>query len=130
MDIFKIIGVAFVTSICSIIIKSTKPELSFAVTTAGVLLIITMIFSKATAISDVFLTITTATKLDNRLLKLLLKMIAIGFVTELSAGILTDFGCSSLADKVVVAGKLTILLLSFPVLSSLLSVLESFLTLV
>lgn len=130
MEIFKIIGVAFVTSICSILIKNTKPELSFAVTTAGVLVILTIIFSKASAISEVFSTITSTTKMDNHLLKLLLKMIAIGYVTEISAGILVDFGSASLADKVVLAGKLTILLLSLPVLNTLLAILQSFLKLV
>jgi stage III sporulation protein AD len=68
--------------------------------------------------------------MDNRLLKLLLKMIAIGYVTEISAGILVDFGSASLADKVVLAGKLTILLLSLPVLNTLLAILQSFLKLV
>ena len=130
MEIFKVIGVAFVTSICSILIKNTKPELSFAVTTAGVLVILTLIFSKASAISEVFASITSTTKMDNRILKLLLKMIAIGYVTEISAGILVDFGSSSLADKVVLAGKLTILLLSLPVLNTLLAILQSFLKLV
>ena len=130
MEIFKIIGVAFITSICSVIIKNTKPELSFAVTTAGVLLILLLIFSKMTEITSVFLNITSATNIDNQLLKLLLKMVAIGYLTEISAGILNDFGSSSLADKVVLGGKLTIVLLSLPVLNSLLSVFQAFLMVV
>lgn len=130
MEIFKIIGVAFITSICSVIIKNTKPELSFAVTTAGVLLILLLIFSKMTEITSVFLNITSATNIDNQLLKLLLKMVAIGYLTEISAGILNDFGSSSLADKVVLGGKLTIILLSLPVLNSLLSVFQAFLKVV
>ena len=130
MEIFKIIGVAFITSICSVIIKNTKPELSFSVTTAGVLLILLLIFSKMTEITSVFLNITSATNIDNQLLKLLLKMVAIGYLTEISAGILNDFGSSSLADKVVLGGKLTIILLSLPVLNSLLSVFQAFLKVV
>ena len=130
MEIFKIIGVAFITSICSVIIKNTKPELSFAVTTAGVLLILLLIFSKMTEITSVFFNITSATNIDNQLLKLLLKMVAIGYLTEISAGILNDFGSSSLADKVVLGGKLTIILLSLPVLNSLLSVFQAFLKVV
>ncbi len=130
MEIFKIIGVAFITSICSVIIKNTKPELSFAVTTAGVLLILLLIFSKMTEITSVFLNITSVTNIDNQLLKLLLKMVAIGYLTEISAGILNDFGSSSLADKVILGGKLMIILLSLPVLSSLLSVFQAFLKVV
>ena len=40
MEIFKIIGVAFVTAISAILLKSTKPELSFAVTVTGVIVIL------------------------------------------------------------------------------------------
>ena len=39
MEIFKIIGVAFVTAISAILLKSTKPELSVAVTVTGVIVI-------------------------------------------------------------------------------------------
>ena len=41
--IVKIIGMAFVTAITASILKSTKPELSFAVSIAGVLIILVMI---------------------------------------------------------------------------------------
>lgn len=130
MEIFKIIGIAFITAICSVIIKNTKPELSFAITTAGVLLILLQIFSKSTEIISVFSRISQATKMDNDLLKLILKMVAIGYLTEISSGILIDFGSASLADKVVLGGKLTILLLSLPVLDSLLKILQTFLQVV
>jgi stage III sporulation protein AD len=130
MEIFKIIGIAFITAICSVIIKNTKPELSFAITTAGVLLILLQIFSKSTEIISVFSRISQATKMDNDLLKLILKMVAIGYLTEISSGILIDFGSTSLADKVVLGGKLTILLLSLPILDSLLKILQTFLQVV
>ena len=130
MEIVKIIGIAFVTAICSILVKSTKPELSFAVTTAGALLILLQIFAKITEVGGIFTTITAATGMDNELLKLLLKMVAIGYLTEISAGILVDFGGSSLADKVIIGGKLTIILLSIPVIETLLGILKGFLQIV
>ncbi len=130
MEIIKIIGIAFVTAICSVLVKSAKPELSFAITTAGVLLILLQIFSNLTQITAVFSKITNTTGMDKGLLKLLLKMVAIGYLTEVSAGILTDFGSASLADKVVIGGKLTIILMSLPVIESLLNIVESFLQVV
>lgn len=130
MEIIKIIGIAFVTAICSVLIKSTKPEFSFAVTTAGVLLILLQIFSEMTEITAVFSTISSATGMDNSLLKLLLKMVAIGYLTEISAGILVDFGSTSLADKVVIGGKLTIILMSLPVIESLLNIMKGFLQII
>ena len=43
MDIMKIIGVAFITTIAAVLLKSTKPELSFAVTVTGVIVILLFI---------------------------------------------------------------------------------------
>ena len=40
MEIFRIIGVAFVTAVAAIVLKSSKPELSFAVTVTGVVIIL------------------------------------------------------------------------------------------
>ena len=130
MEIVKIIGIAFVTSICSILIKSSKPELSFAVITAGVLVILMQIFSNISKISNVFIEITSLTGIENELLKLLLKLVSIGYLTEISAGILIDFGNVSLADKVVLGGKLTIILLSLPVIKTLLNLMQGFLKII
>ena len=65
-----------------------------------------------------------------RLLKVLLKIVGVGYLTEFGAGILTDFGSASIADKVSLAGKITILLLSLPVVESLLNLVGSFLQLI
>ena len=40
MEIFKIVGVGFVTAISAILLKQTKPELAFAVTIAGVIIVL------------------------------------------------------------------------------------------
>ena len=43
MDLIKIIGAAFLTAICSAILKSTKPELSFVVVITGIIIILLFI---------------------------------------------------------------------------------------
>ena len=45
IDIFKIIGVAFVTAISSILLKTAKPEMSFVITVAGVIVIVLALVS-------------------------------------------------------------------------------------
>ena len=42
-EIVKIIGVAFITTIAAILLKQTKPELSFVLTVTGVILIFMLI---------------------------------------------------------------------------------------
>ena len=129
-EIFKIIGVAFITAISAIILKGTKPELSFAVTVVGVIVILTFIVEVLEGTMSVFTSITQITGIENGLLKMLLKIVGVGYLTEFGAGILTDFGSNSIADKVTLAGKLTIVLMSMPVVESLLLLIGDFLKLV
>lgn len=129
-EIIKIIGVAFVTAIASILLKSTKPELSFAVTVTGVIVILLFIVDALQDTLTVFTTLAQMTGVQNGLLKILLKIVGVGYITEFGAGILADFGSNAVADKVVLGGKITIVLLSLPVLESLLTLIQGFLSLV
>lgn len=130
MDIIKIIGVAFVTAISAILLKGTKPELSFAVTVTGVIVILLFIVDALKSTFLVFSSITALTGIENGLLKILLKIVGVGYLTEFGAGILNDFGSNAVADKVVLCGKLTIVVLSLPILESLLQLVKGFLGLV
>ena len=129
MEIMKIIGVAFITTIAAVLLKSTKPELSFAVTVTGVIVILLFIVDALENTLTVFTAIAEITGVENGLLKILLKIVGVGYITEFGAGILTDFGSPSVADKVSLCGKVVILTLSFPVIESLLSLIQGFLQL-
>ncbi len=129
-EIFKIIGVAFVTTISAILLKSTKPELSFAVTVTGSIVILLFIVDSLQNTLQIFQSIATMTGIENGLLKVLIKIVGVGYLTEFGAGILKDFGSNAVADKVVLAGKLTIVVLSLPVLEGLLTMVRGFIQLV
>ena len=130
MDIFKIIGVAFITAITSLLLKSTKPELSFAVTVTGVIVILLFLVDALKNTLNVFMVISQMTGIENGLLKILLKIVGVGYITEFAAGILNDFGSNAVADKVTLAGKIAIVMLSLPVIESLLMLVQGFLKLV
>lgn len=129
-EIVKIIGVAFVTTIAAVLLRSTKPELSLAVTITGVIVILLFIVDAMQGALAVFSTITEMTGIENGLLKILLKIVGVGYLTEFGAGVLQDFGGNSVADKVVLGGKITIVILSLPVLEGLLQMIRGFLQLV
>ena len=129
-EIFKIIGVGFITSVVAVLLKTTKPELSFAVTVTGVIVILLFIVDMLQNTLAVFATIAQMTGIENGLLKTLLKIVGVGYITEFGAGILSDFGSNSMADKVALAGKIAIVVLSLPVIESLLTLVRGFLQLV
>ena len=129
MEILKIIGVAFITAITSVLLKTTKPELSFAVTITGVIVILLFIVDGMQNTLHIFATISQMTGVENGLVKLLLKIVGVGYITEFGAGILNDFGSNAVADKVTLAGKITIVALSMPVIENLLMLVQGFLKL-
>ena len=129
-DVFKIIGVAFVTAIAAVLLRSTKPELSFAVTVTGIIVILLFTVDALQNTFAIFTSIATLTGVENGLIKILLKIVGVGYLTEFGAGILQDFGSNAVADKVILGGKLTIVLLSLPIIQSLLELIRSFLELV
>ena len=130
MEIFKIIGVAFVTAITAILLKSTKPELSFAVTVKGVIIILVFVADMLQNTVNIIAAIANLTGIENGLVKILLKIVGIGYLTEFSAGILNDFGSNAVADKVILGGKLTILILSLPIIEGVLKLVSGFLELI
>lgn len=130
MDVMRIIGVAFITAVTAAILKPNKPEMSFAVTVTGIIVILMFFVDSLQNTLKVFSTIASVTGVENGLLKILLKIVGVGYITEFGAGVLNDFGSHSVADKVVLCGKVTIVMLSLPVIESLLQLVGGFLKLV
>lgn len=125
--IFQLIGVAFVTAVAAIILKGTKPELAFAVTIAGSVILLLFVFDAFKGSIGLFADIAAGTGVDAVLVKVLLKMVGIGYLVEFSVGILIDFGQNSLADKLVFCGKIVILVLAVPIIESVLSIVRQLL---
>ena len=130
MQIFQLIGIAFVTAVTALLLKSARPELSFAVTVAGCIILLLMILDLVIDSLSVFHDIAQNTGIDATLIKILLKMIGVGYLVEFSAGLLNDFGQNSLADKLIFAGKIVVLILAVPILESVLSLIGSLIGLI
>lgn len=130
MDIFRIVGVGFITAIAAILLKQTKPELAFAVTVTGIIVILLFVADMLKETLSALDSIARLTGVENGLVKTLLKIVGIGYLTEFAAGILIDFGSASVADKIILGGKLTVLAVSLPLLYRVLTVLNTFLGLI
>ena len=126
-EVFKVLGVGIVTAIAVLLLRGTKPELAFAVTLTGVVIISFFIIASLKNVLSIFRGIVEVTGIENGLIKLLLKIVGIGYLTEFGAGLLTDFGSPTIADKVLLCGKLVVVLLSLPIMQSLLRLIGEFL---
>lgn len=130
MEIFQLIGIALITAVAALILKGTKPELALAVTIAGSVILLLFAFEILKDSVSLFGKIATTTGIDSALIKIILKMIGIGYLVEFSSGILSDFGQNALADKLIFCGKIMILVLSVPILENVLSLILKFLELI
>ncbi len=130
MAVLQLVGIAFVTAVAAILLKETKPEIAFAVTIAGGIILLLFVFDLFRDSISIFGDIAAKTGIDEIFLKILLKMVGIGYLVEFSSGILADFGQNSLADKLTFCGKVIILILALPIFEQVLALISDLLGLI
>ena len=130
MEIFQLVAIAIITAVAALLLKGTKPELAFAVTIAGGIILLLFAFEIFRGSLAIFQKITDATGIESSIVKILLKMVGIGYLVEFSAGVLNDFGQSNLGDKLSFCGKMIVLVLAVPILESVLNLIVKLLELV
>lgn len=122
MDIFKILLIAILTCIATLIVKQVKPDFASLVAISGGIVILLFLINYVDSILAVFRGLVQKTNISPSLFSSILKIIGIGYLTEFTANICQDCGQSSLASKVGLAGKIIILFLALPIITNLLDV--------
>jgi stage III sporulation protein AD len=128
MEWARIGGVATVGLTALLILRAYKPEwapfLRMAVTVVALGLTVGLASAVLTYITD----LATATgALEGEGWSLLLKALGVAFLTETAASVCRDSGEAGLATWVETAGKLEILLLSFPLIRTVLDTVSALL---
>ena len=122
----KIIIVSLVTLFLSVIIKQKNPEISVVINVCGSLLIFIFSFEYLKEIFGFYMEISGSINVSENIIKLAIKILGIGYLTEFVSNLACDFGNTTIASKVIFGGKVVICLLVLPVIKSLLSLLFSF----
>ncbi len=115
-EIFKIIGVGLIVVILNLIVKQYKPEFAILLTALGGMLIFVMLINLFGAVFSSLTEIVNKAGVDTELFGTLIKIIGVGYITEFAANICVDMQNNSVADKILLGGKLVILALSMPIL--------------
>ncbi len=120
MDIVKIIGIAFVAIIIIVILKQYKPEFVIYVSMVAGAIIILLSIDKLSGIINLLQSLSSKTPINGQFLGILLKITGIAFLTEFAVSVCNDAGESAIANKVDLGGKVIIVAISIPIISSLL----------
>ena len=122
MNLFTIIGIAILTTFAVLLLKSTRPEVAAMVGVAGSIIVVMMLVETITGVLDGMTLIVNRTGIRNELFVALLKIIGIGYLTEFASSICMDAGNQSMSQKVLLAGKVVILLLALPIVNNLIEI--------
>lgn len=127
MDILRLIGVAVICAVIIVYLKNVKPELAFAAAAASSIIMLLMIVAMLSDVVDFFRDLSGRAGIDSVLIGAVLKIVGIGYLIEFSAGLIEDFGSKNIADKLLLGGKVLILIVAMPILQSVLTLIISIL---
>ena len=120
MDVIKIIGIGLLALIIIIILKQYKPEFVIYVSLIAGALILFLAMDKLAGIVDILSNLSNKAGINNQFLGILLKITGIAFLTEFAVSICNDSGETAIASKIDLGGKIIIIAISIPIISSLL----------
>ena len=120
MEIIKIALFAFTALFIFLLLKDKKSEIGlFVVLAAGVGIFLYMIGQLGDVI-EFIKEIANKANIDTVYIGIVLKILAIAYITSFCSEICKDAGATSLASKVELSGKIIILILAIPILRAVL----------
>lgn len=120
MEIIKIIGIGLISLVIITIVKQYKPEFAVYVSLMAGVLILILAFDKLADIIELLNNLASKTSINGKFITLLIKITGIAILTEFAVSICKDSGETAIANKMDIGGKIMIVAVSVPIISSLL----------
>ena len=128
MLVFKIALIGIAGAMLAMVTKQFKPEYSTLVLLAVCLFLIGYLTSNLKEVLNFVQTLQKRIPISSMYIKILLKLLAIAFICQIASTLCEDLGYLSISFQIETIGKLSILVLSIPIISSLLETIEHLLT--
>ena len=116
----KIVFVALLGVVASMMLKKVNSNLNFAVAIFTGIIIIYLLYGEINNVVKVFRVFSSGYGVSESHIKLLIKVLGISYVTQFGASIAEECGEKFIAKKVELGGKILIVSLSMPILLNLL----------
>lgn len=122
MTILQICAVAVITAVSALVLKSQKSDLVPLCITAGGIILVLCGFDYLSESIAFIKQFSEQTNIDNSIIRIIFKVVGVGYLIELTASSIKDLGFEAVADKLVLCGKIIIFVMSIPILRSLFGV--------
>ena len=124
MNIIAFVGAGIIGAVLSSVLKQYKPEFSIYITLiTGMLMLGAAVSAVKPVIETVSGYLETAVP-DSSYADVLVKSLAVCYITQMASDSCNDAGEKSIASKIVLAGKFAIVILALPVFSRLMEVIK------
>ncbi len=120
MQILQIVGIGIVAAVIIIILRAQKPEIALQASIVTGIVIFMLLASKLAAVVEVLESFADRADIKPIYFTTVLKITGIAYITEFGAEVCKDAGEGSIASKIELAGKVTIVVLAVPIITSLL----------
>lgn len=120
MDIIKIIGIGLISLVITIIVKQYKPEFAVYISLMAGALILMLVFDKLSEVIKLLNNLASKSAINSKFISLLIRITGIAILTEFAVSICKDSGETAIANKMDIGGKIMIIAVSVPIISSLL----------
>lgn len=124
MDIVMICGVAVVTAVLALMLRSQSPHSAMLLSVAAGAVIILSLLKNIPATLGGVSDLMTEAGIDGGDLAILFKVMGICFVTEFTCDCVTEAGLLSLSTNISFAGKILVLLTSLPLFDHIIDVIR------
>lgn len=123
MEVIKIVGISIFAVIMIIILKNYRPEMALVLAIVTGIGIMLFAIYKMSSVINILNDLVTKSGINKDFLLIIIKVIGIAYIVEFGKNICIDAGQSSIATKLEMAGKVIIVVLTIPLISSLVNVL-------
>ena len=128
MDMLRIGIMGVAGTLLAVQFKSGKSEYGIYITVVLSLIIFFSILGKLQTIVDAMKGIGRFIQMDQAYIGTLIKMLGLTYIAEFSSGICKDAGYQTIAAQIEIFGKLAVMILSMPILLTLLNTIRGFLS--
>lgn len=125
MEILKITAIALTGVIIASLLKTINKEITIYVILATVIIIV---FSMINRLTEIFLFIENIYNditYGKEFFPVILKILAVAYITDFTAQLCKDSGESAIGSKVELAGKITIFYAAMPILKAILDMIST-----
>ena len=122
----KIACIGLASVMLALKLKSVQSEYSFLIGIAACMVLFGCCMTRLETIFSGLETIRQYLMVNSAYIGIILKVVGIAYISEFSANLCKDAGYGGVASQIEMFGKLSILAMSLPVLTTLLTVIEEF----